>query len=76
MTKTFDLSNLSDEELSSLIDEATTLRDTRRASREGERRVASDGSMGQDVRAPDHGVIPTPTPREVKDEGQAHGVPK
>ncbi|MFA1625493.1 hypothetical protein ACDY96_22725 [Rhizobium mongolense] len=75
MTKTFDLSDLSDEELASLIDEATTLRDTRRASREGER-LGSDGSIGQDVRAPDHGVIPTPTPREVKDEGQAHGVPK
>lgn len=76
MTKTFDLSTLSDEELSSLIDEATTLRDTRRASREGERPVGSDGSIGQDVKDPDHGVIPTPTPREVKDEGQVHGVPK
>ncbi|NNH31271.1 hypothetical protein C9413_17695 [Rhizobium sp. SEMIA 4085] len=76
MTKTFDLSNLSDDELSSLINEATTLRDTRRASREDERRVASDGSTGQDVTDPDHGVIPTPTPREVKDEGQAHGLPK
>ncbi|TCU41265.1 hypothetical protein [Rhizobium azibense] len=76
MTKTFELSNLSDEELTSLIDEATTLRDTRRASRQGEREEGSDGSVGQDVRAPGHGVIPTPTPREVKDEGQAHGVPK
>ncbi|SCW87787.1 hypothetical protein SAMN02927900_06011 [Rhizobium mongolense subsp. loessense] len=76
MTKTFDLSNLSDEELAALIDEATTLRDTRRAGRQGERPVGSDGSIGQDVRAPDHGVIPTPTPQEVKDEGQAHGVPK
>jgi hypothetical protein len=75
MTKNFDLSDFSVEELTSLIDEATTLRDTRRSSRD-RTLTDADGSKGQDVTDPDHGVIPTPTPRDVKDEGPAHGVPK
>ena len=75
MTKTFDLSDFSDEELTALIGEATNLRDSRRLS--GDRKsTGADGSKGQDTHDPDHGVIPTPTPREVKDEGPAHGVPK
>jgi hypothetical protein len=74
MAKDFDLSNFSDEELSSLIDEATSLRDARREDRD--RTLSADGSKGQDVNDPDHGVIPTPTPRDVRDEGPAHGVPE
>jgi len=77
MTKTFDLSDFSEEELTSLIDEATSrLRDNRRESRDRELPTGADGSKGQDVRDPEHGVIPTPTPHEVKDEGPPHGVPE
>jgi hypothetical protein len=76
MAKTFDLSAFSDDELTTLIDEATGLRDTRRGSRERELGTAADGSKGQDVRDPGHGVITSPTPREVKEEGPAHGVPQ
>jgi hypothetical protein len=75
VTKNFDLSNFSNEELTSLINEATTLRDSRRASSDP-KSMEADGSKGQDVSDPAHGVIPTPTPRDVKDEGPAHGVPK
>lgn len=76
MAKTFDLSDLSEGELTVLIDEATSLRQTRRESRDHERSTASDGSKGQDVHDPDHGVITAPTPREVKEEGPAHGAPE
>ncbi|QND46099.1 hypothetical protein HB780_10500 (plasmid) [Rhizobium lusitanum] len=75
MTKNFDLSVFSVEELTSLINEATTLRDTRRSSHD-RKLTGADGSKEQDVHDPDHGVIPTPTPRDVKDEGPAHGVRK
>ncbi|MDL2406249.1 hypothetical protein PY650_11395 [Rhizobium calliandrae] len=75
MTRTFDLSNFSDEELTSLIEEATTLRDIRRESRDREPAIGADGSKGQDVRDPDHGAVPTPTPRDVKEEGPSHGAP-
>lgn len=74
MAKTFDLSDFSEEELSQLIDEATSLRHTLSRSRERELPVAADGTQGQDVHDPDHGVIPVPTPREVKEEGPAHGA--
>lgn len=74
MAKTFDLSDLSEDELTHVIDEATSLRHTLRQSRERELPVAADGSRGQDVRDPNHGVIPVPTPREVKEEGPAHGA--
>lgn len=76
MATTFDLSGLSEQELTALIDEATSLRQTLRASREHERATAADGSKGQDVHDPDHGVITTPTPREVKEEGPSHGATK
>ncbi|MDK4742680.1 hypothetical protein PH547_27705 [Rhizobium sp. CNPSo 3464] len=75
MTKTFDLSELSEEELTALIEEATTLRDIRRESRDRELATGADGSRGQDVKDPDHGAITTPTPRDVKEEGPAHGAP-
>lgn len=74
MTKTFDLSDFSEDELTTLIDEATRLQQARRQSRDRELPTGADGSKGQDVGDPDHGVITTPTPREVKDEGPAHGV--
>ena len=74
MSKTFDLSDFSEEELTALIDEASRLRDALRESRDRELPTGADGSKGQDVRDPDHGAIPTPTPREVKEEG--HGVPE
>ncbi|MDW5314412.1 hypothetical protein [Rhizobium sp. PL01] len=76
MATTFDLADLSEDELSALIDEATSLRQTLRKSREHERATAADGSKGQDVRDPDHGVITAPTPRAVKEEGPAHGATK
>ncbi len=76
MSKTFDLSDFSEEELTALIDEASRLRDALRESRDRELATGADGSKGQDVRDPDHGAIPTPTPREVKEEGPAHGVPE
>ncbi|MEF0943710.1 hypothetical protein [Rhizobium sp. BR 362] len=74
MSRAIDLSDFSDEELTSLIEEATRLRDTRRKSRDRELALGADGSRGQDVRDPDHGAITTPTPREVKEEGPAHGA--
>lgn len=76
MATTFDLSDLSEQELTTLIDEATRLRQTRRDSRESERTTAADGSKGQDVEDPNHGVITAPTPRSVKEEGPAHGATK
>ncbi|TCU07007.1 hypothetical protein [Rhizobium sullae] len=76
MTKTFDLSEFSDEDLASLIEEARTLQDSRRASRNRAHAAGVGGSKGQDLKNLDHGAIPTPTPREVKDEGPAHGVPE
>ncbi|MDO9416181.1 hypothetical protein [Pararhizobium sp.] len=74
MAKTFDLSDLSENELTALIDEATSLRETQRSSRSREEPRAADGSKGQDVHDSDHGVITAPTPREVREEGPAHGV--
>lgn len=76
MATTLDLSDLSEQELTALIDEATSLRQTRRDSRERERATAADGSKGQDVKDPNHGVITAPTPRAVKEEGPAHGATK
>jgi len=75
MSKTYDLSDFSDEELNTLIEEATMLQNARRESRERERPTDKDGSKGQDVKDPDHGAIPTPTPRDVKDAGRGNGVP-
>lgn len=74
MAKTFDLTDLSEGELTALIDEATSLRQKQRDSRERELPTSADGSKGQDVHDPDHGVITAPTPRAVKEEGPAHGV--
>ncbi|WP_276118828.1 hypothetical protein [Pararhizobium qamdonense] len=76
MATTFDISDLSEQELTTLIDEATRLRQTRRDSRELERPTAVDGSKGQDVQDPDHGAITAPTPRSVKEEAPAHGATK
>lgn len=76
MATTINLSDLSEQELTALIDEATSLRQTRRNSREHERATAADGSKGQDVKDPNHGVITAPTPRSVKEEGPAHGATK
>jgi hypothetical protein len=75
MAGTFNLANLSDEELNTLVNEATKLRDFRRENQSRENAVDADGAKGQDVRDPDHGVITSPTPREVREEGLAHGVP-
>lgn len=74
MPNTFDLTDYSEGELTSLIDEATRLREELRNSREQENTTAADGSKGQDVRNPDHGVITAPTPKDVKEEGPAHGA--
>lgn len=69
-----DLSDFSEDQLSDLIDDATLRRDELRESREREAEVGLYGSKGQDVRDPDHGTIPVPTPNEVKADGPAHGV--
>ena len=69
-----DLEELSEGELTTLIDDATRRRDLLKQTREREDFTASDGSKGQDVRNPNHGVITAPTPREVKEEGPAHGA--
>lgn len=74
MAKTFDLTDFSEDELTDLIDEATSLRQSRRSDRERELAPAADGSKGQDVRDPAHGAITAPTPREVKEDGPAHGA--
>jgi len=74
MANTFDLSDFSEDELTALINEATRLRQTRRSSRDRELSSAADGSKGQDVRDPNHGAITAATPREVKEEGPAHGM--
>jgi hypothetical protein len=74
MDTPFNLSDLSEDELTALIDEATSIRLTLRNSRERELPTGADGSQGQDVRDPNHGVIPVPTPREVKEAGTAHGA--
>ncbi|WP_426228682.1 hypothetical protein [Pararhizobium sp. DWP3-4] len=76
MATTFDISGLSEQELTALIDEATSLRQTLSDSREHERATAADGSKGQDVNDPNHGAITAPTPRAVKEEGPAHGATK
>ncbi|OJF95561.1 hypothetical protein [Pararhizobium antarcticum] len=76
MDKRIDLSDLSQNELSNVIDEAKDVQQTRQDSRERELPTAADGSKGQDVHDPDHGVITAPTPREVKEEGPAHGAEK
>ena len=69
-----DLSDFSEDELSDIIDDATHRRDELRESREREAGPGRYGSIGQDVRNPDHGTIPVPTPNEVEDVGPAHGV--
>lgn len=74
MTRTFDLSDFSEDELTALIDEATRLQQARRQSNDRELPTGADGSKGQDLGDPHHGAIPAPTPREVKRDGPAHGV--
>lgn len=74
MNPPFNLSELSEDELTDLIDEATRLRDTLRESREREAGIGPYGSKGQHVRDPDHGAIAAPTPNEVEEVGPAHGV--
>ena len=69
-----ELSDFSEDQLSDLIDEATQRRDELRRSREREAATGLYGSKGQDVRDPTHGVIPVPTPNEVKDVGPEHGI--
>ena len=69
-----DLSDLSEDELTDLIGEATRRRDTLRESRERESAAGPSGSLGQDVRDPNHGVIPVPTPNEVEEDAEEHGV--
>lgn len=76
MATTFDISDLSEQELTTLIDEATRRRQTLQDSRQQERPAAADGSKGQDVKDPDHGAITAPTPRSVKEEAPAHGATK
>lgn len=68
------LSEFSEDELTDVIEEATRLRENLRKSRKREAAIGPYGSKGQDVRDPDHGVIPVPTPNEVEKVGPAHGI--
>lgn len=63
----FDLTAMSDAELDRLIDEAGQERATRNP--QDDARTASGGIKGQNVHDPDHGVITTPTPHHVRDQG-------
>jgi hypothetical protein len=74
MPMLIDLTVLSEDELNDLISEASERRNALRESRERESRVGLYGSSGQDVHDPKHGVIPVPTPNEVKAVGPLHGV--
>lgn len=73
-TRGIEISDLSEDELSDLIDEATRRRDGLRESRVREAAIGPTGSIGQNVRDPDHGTIPVPTPNEVKEDGPLHGL--
>jgi hypothetical protein len=67
MTSPFDLSGLSEAELTDLIEAANMERNRRRVDSQRERMPDENGSMGQDVDDPNHGAITTPTPHAVRD---------
>jgi hypothetical protein len=67
MTSPFDLSALSESELTDLIEAANMERNKRRVESARERAPDENGSMGQDVNDPGHGAITTPTPHAVRD---------
>ena len=67
MTSPFDLSALSETELTDLIEAANMERNRRRVESARERMPDENGSMGQDVNDPTHGAITTPTPHAVRD---------
>jgi hypothetical protein len=67
MTSPFDLSALSETELTDLIEAANMERNRRRVESARERMPDENGSMGQDVNDPNHGAITTPTPHAVRD---------
>ncbi|MBX9459106.1 MAG: hypothetical protein KL863_25425 [Rhizobium sp.] len=69
-----DITDFSEDELSDLIADATRRRDELRESRENESRTGPSGSAGQDVLAPQHGVITAPTPNSVEEDAPKHGV--
>lgn len=69
-----DISDFSEDELGDLIAEASRRRNELRESRESEARTGPSGSVGQDVRAPEHGVITAPTPNSVEEDAPEHGV--
>lgn len=68
------LADLSEDELTDLIDEATRRREQLRAAGDREAKQGPYGSKGQDVRDPHHGAIAAPTPNEVEKVGPAHGI--
>ncbi|WP_205908123.1 hypothetical protein [Rhizobium wuzhouense] len=67
MASPFDLSALSEAELTDLIEAANMERNRRRVESARERMPDENGSMGQDVNDPGHGAITTPTPHAVRD---------
>lgn len=67
MASPFDLSALSETELTNLIEAANMERNRRRVESARERMPDENGSMGQDVNDPNHGAITTPTPHAVRD---------
>ncbi len=67
MASPFDLSGLSEPELTDLIEAANMERNRRRVESARERSPDENGSMGQDVNDPHHGAITTPTPHAVRD---------
>jgi hypothetical protein len=65
----FDLSAMTGDELDRLITDARRERETRGGLAEGA--PVHNGTRGQDVNDPNHGVITTPAPHQVRERGPA-----
>ncbi|MCM2395204.1 hypothetical protein NBH19_03780 [Rhizobium sp. S95] len=63
MGRTFELSGLSEQELTDLIDEATSIRAIRRADQRREASRVTSGAKRHDMKEPTHHLRPTPTTR-------------
>ncbi len=74
MASPFDLSGMSETELTDLIEAANMERNRRRVESARERMPDENGSMGQDVDDPNHGAITTPTPHAVRDHAAEHST--
>ncbi|ATN33564.1 hypothetical protein ACO34A_07050 [Rhizobium sp. ACO-34A] len=63
MGRTFELSGLSEKELTDLIDEATSIRAIRRADQRRESSRVTGGAKRQEMTEPSHHLRPAPTTR-------------